>query len=99
MLYDPKWEVKSDPLSLESFIAWLEMQPADRTYHFIEPDRCALGQYFQERCGTWENSSLATTADPNSPLGRLYEVAIPMPSNDKTFGGALKRARAALAKG
>ncbi len=31
MLYDPKWEVKADPFSLENLIAWLENQPTRPT--------------------------------------------------------------------
>jgi predicted metalloendopeptidase len=47
MLYDPKWEVKTttDPLSLESLIAWLEKQPADKDYDWNDMQTCMLGQW------------------------------------------------------
>ncbi len=48
MLYDPKWEseVKADPFSLSSLVAWLEKQPADKEYCYVDTGRCLLCQYF-----------------------------------------------------
>lgn len=49
MLYDPKWEkteTKADPFSLESLIAWLEKQPAGRSYSYTCNGHCLLAQYF-----------------------------------------------------
>ena len=45
MLYDPKWETKTNPLTVESFISWLEKQPADGEYSFLNCKECAIGQY------------------------------------------------------
>ncbi len=90
MLFDPKWEVKQDPLSIGALIAWLETKPADEEYTFLFPDRCLLGQYLGEKL-----SNLATVALPNSQLGRLYEIARGGCGGGHTFGAALKRARCA----
>jgi hypothetical protein len=45
MLYDPKWEVKVDPLSKESLIAWLEKQDPWQNYTFIDSSNCLLAQF------------------------------------------------------
>ena len=52
MLYDPKWEVKTDDrelfgVRLRPLIAWLETKPAAEEYDYIEPTRCAVAQYLQ----------------------------------------------------
>lgn len=91
MLYDPKWEVevKADPFSLESLIAWLEKQPADREYNWASIDECMCAQYFG--CGAdWaerhDQFEFATGIRPDAiALGRPW-----------TFGAALERARKAL---
>lgn len=46
MLYDPKWEVKTDPFTLASLIAWLEQQPPDEEYAYYCGGKCLLAQYF-----------------------------------------------------
>lgn len=50
MLYDKRWdkttEVKSDPFSLDTLIAWLEKQPADTVYCYFDGGTCLLAQYF-----------------------------------------------------
>lgn len=47
MLFDPKWEAgtKADPLSLAGLIAWLEKQPADRSYNYDCTGSCLIAQY------------------------------------------------------
>jgi len=49
MLYDPKWEIqiKADPFSLDSLIAWLEKQPADKSYQFCDSSSCLIAQYLK----------------------------------------------------
>jgi hypothetical protein len=44
MLYDPKWK-KSDVLSLEGLIAWLERQPASKEYTYTDHRHCLIAQY------------------------------------------------------
>ena len=49
MLYDKRWdkpEVKFDPFSLDSLVAWLEKQPAAKRYCYTDPGHCLLTQYF-----------------------------------------------------
>jgi hypothetical protein len=47
MLYDKRWEkpeVKADPLTLESLIAWLEKQPSHKKYDFHNCEgKCLYG--------------------------------------------------------
>ncbi len=91
MLYDPKWEVKPNPLSIEALIAWLETKPADEEYTFLFPDRCLLGQYLGMELSM--KATAASIEDPHSQLGRLYTIASGGASGRHTFGAALKRAR------
>lgn len=99
MLYDPKWEVKADPLTLDGLIAWLEKQPADAGYDFCEIGKCLLAQW-------------VLSIDPQSPLptgqeidGGAYEYVVhgrvidlhefkDIACSGHTFGGALVLARA-----
>ena len=48
MLYDPKWQVKADPFSLDSLIAWLETKPAGASYDYMCNCNCLLAQYFAQ---------------------------------------------------
>jgi hypothetical protein len=91
MLYDPKWEkpeVKADPFTLESLIAWLETKDPSETYNWHDCNgRCLLAQYVSERdliTTRWESAYMKI-----SPSIR-YKVAEPLPN---TFGAALERAR------
>lgn len=105
MLYDPKWskpEVKADPFKLETLIAWLEKQPADKPYDYTCNGHCLLAQYF----------SSYGFSDVNMAGQRFFHrdgimVDLPKHFNDvacgtvepifsmrRTFGAALERARA-----
>lgn len=99
MLYDPKWEVKADPLSLESLIAWLEKQPAEQEYCYYDNGYCLLARYFSavgfkdvEVYGWYWRHSDATKDIPLSDAFKMIAV-----QGKWTFGAALKRARKALA--
>lgn len=49
MLYNKDWdkpEVKADPYSLESLIAWLEKQPTEQKYCFMDNGGCLFFKYF-----------------------------------------------------
>ena len=92
MLYDPKWEkpeVKADPYSLESLIAWLEKQPASMDYCFRDNGNCLLTQYV--RSYKPETVWMGIYQFPHD----LIHVAWVEPH---TFGDALQRARVALAR-
>lgn len=96
MLYDPKWEVKTktDPLTLQALISWLEQQPKDQNYDYGCNGHCMLAQYFQH-CGI-ANSVGGQSFQPNGGGPRVSlpvsfrHIAIDSP---RTFGGALTRAR------
>jgi hypothetical protein len=83
MLYDPKWEVKADPLSLESLIAWLETKDPASTYDFCDlRGNCLVDQWCRPL-----GRSYSELPD------KIRRIAYATPW---TFGAALKRARAAL---
>lgn len=97
MLFNTKWEVKSDPFSLENLIAWLERQPAEKHYNWDLADSCLLGQWCASNglqgvdardksleLGQWDNGNEVFA---EIALGDL---------NSCTFGAALKRAHTLL---
>jgi hypothetical protein len=100
MLYNPEWEVevKADPFSTVSLIAWLEKQPADRAYDYCYPDTCVIAQYLQSQGVeqyTIDDRELDKLGWHNIAQHRDYEIG---ETQDWTFGGALKRARAAMSR-
>lgn len=102
MLYNPKWEIKADPFSLESLIAWLERQPAGGTYDYCDARRCVLCQYFRA-VGFPAPIVAMNTVYPNAKLESgikfptsFWTVAAGVGDRKWTFGAALKRARAAV---
>lgn len=102
MLYDKRWDkpdIKADPFSLESLIAWLEKQPAEGEYNYYDNCGCMLHQYFSavnlpglDWISGWD-IVLKDGSQIRFPRG-FWEAATHSPS---TFGGALTRAREALA--
>ena len=89
MLYDPKWEVKADPLSLESLIAWLETQPPETEYEWTDcHGGCLIGRYF---------AAMGIKGPLYSEVfdeGWKYARVCSDLSGPTTYGAALKRARA-----
>lgn len=93
----PLKEVKADPFSLESLIAWLENQPAKKRYCFMDTGHCLIAQYF-DHCGIKYENIGGTIWWPrlskSEPLPDGFaEVA---GRGAMTFGAALTRAQAAL---
>jgi hypothetical protein len=78
MLYRPQW----DQLSTEAFIGWLEKQPADGEYNFLNCFECAIGQYAQ--------SIGKDYYDIPAPTREIWNRC----AAAGTFGTALTRARA-----
>lgn len=81
--------------SVRSLIGWLETQPADKEYDWMEASKCLLGQWCQSKglCGDGLH-------DKSVELGEsdvFYKIAL-RDIHRCTFGAALKRARAALAE-
>ncbi len=111
MLYDPKWG-KDDIWSLPRFIAWLEKQPSDGTYHYCSSGNCLIAKYLTAcgLTGVIVTPCWATAAEKIWPRtkGRNYPVifdniAHSHPSlkgnwqnSEWSFGQALKRAQRAL---
>jgi hypothetical protein len=104
MLYDPKWETtvspvtKPDIYALPTLIAWLEKQPAEKTYCYLKRGSCLLAQYFRS-FGFTKVRIGGFTID----LDDQYGIKLPRSFEDipvaepRTFGAALARARKMLA--
>lgn len=98
MLYDHKrWdkpEVKTDPFSLDSLVAWLEKQPAAKVYCYADTGHCLLSQYFTAM--GFENITMGSNYFFGVDRSRVElpphfdNVAV---SHPRTFGKALARAR------
>jgi hypothetical protein len=90
------WQQPNDRLfagiSLHSLIHWLEAQPAERSYEYTAPDRCALAQYLKDLGYSVLDSSIDFGPEPQSDDEGfwLYEIVRTQPW---TFGAALARAR------
>jgi hypothetical protein len=100
MLYDKRWEkpeVKADPFSLESLIAWLEKQPAQASYDSSCIHHCMLAQWIEAMGVT----SLYEIAMRSFELGEKdgpFKSISGIGENRRvlrTFGAALERARKA----
>ena len=104
MLFDPKWQLpKAESLSLASFIAWLQMQPPERRYHYEKPDGCLVAEWLkatapdcEHRLGPEEVGALFGGNGDRIVLGdEILDLCDPV--GNRTFGAALERARAVLA--
>lgn len=95
MLYDKRWDkqIKADPLTIESLIAWLEKRDPKATYRYEDCEGgCLYGQYMAamgfpwlEACGKSNNTAIGAFESQV-----YYDVASEKP---RTFGAALERAR------
>jgi len=100
MLFDPKWQQRNDPFSLQSLIAWLELQDPLAEYCYSSTGECLLARYFRER--GFNKVIMAADFFYHFPrFDALYEaVRLPAHFNaiakgkTRTFGAALARARA-----
>lgn len=99
MLHNPQWDQKTDPLTLDAVIAWLEKQPANDKYEYCNSMTCLAAQY---------NASIGRSYDPPGiPLWaweRLYAgktagvdfdrvLEFIAAHADRTFGDALRIAK------
>lgn len=94
MLHNPKWDAppKVDPLTLTALIAWLEQQPAKRSYCYINELGCLAYQY---------NKSIGrkyVTRETREPKRFDYTLENIASVEPYTFGAALERARKLAAK-
>ena len=89
MLFRPQWEAKTDPLTMEGLIAWLETKPADETYDYENcHGDCLYGQYVASHGISWEESRVPFMSYVYQHVAHQYPW---------TFGTALERARKAVA--
>lgn len=95
MLYDPKWEKpKVDPLSLGGLIAWLEMQPANKTYDWLDcSGQCLIDQY--GAAVGLPHIAVNLNGELNQIFPDMADYATVCGGGEDgwTFGGALERAR------
>jgi hypothetical protein len=102
MLYDPKWEqkteTKADPFKLETLIAWLEKQPAAGEYEYTSSTGCALCQYFRAQGINVRTLDICGFSVVGSYTEHSYPRAFAEATRSLpwTYGAALERARAAL---
>ena len=103
MLYDKRWdkpEVKADPFSLESLIAWLEKQPANREYDYHKSGQCLIAQWIRSidpemSNGPGSSYHYIVFGKNRDFRPQFWQVAARGNDiNGFTFGAALKRARA-----
>lgn len=99
MLWDPtkdkKFETKADPFTLDALIAWLEKQPANKRYCYLDNGGCMFAQYllyFGYKRPLIGGFCLQAENLPrwDLPVG-WDDIPYAMP---RTFGAALDRARA-----
>ncbi len=98
MLHNKSTGLKTDVMSMENLVNWLEQQPAKAEYDYLDHRNCLVAQYlkanghkdpFVYSCGHYQDNK-----------GRDYQL--PMDFDDasvgypRTFGAALKRAKAYL---
>lgn len=92
MLYDPKWEKKIETKpGLASFIEFLASMPVGEEYDVESPRQCALGKW-SKKIG---QDIFCCTFEADEVLGCVaWEIVGGYP---RTYGAALKRARACAA--
>lgn len=101
MLYNPSWNTPD--LSIAAVADWLAMQPAERTYEYINPGNCLIAQYLRW-LGYSDVVVGACAYSIYSDDGEFGSLPRPFPNNlwavaaeyPRTFGAALQRARAYL---
>lgn len=103
MLYDPKWEIKTDILDLGKMIAWLETKDPTEPYCYTSSGHCLIAQYLiahgfanpnVESVGGWDSRHPSCQKKSRSShIARGH----PLDETSRTFGAALHRARAVAA--
>jgi hypothetical protein len=97
MLYDKRWDKQletRDPFTLESLIAWLEKQPANKVYCYGDLGSCLAARYNASIGRRYSVAILPLKSSDDKTFDeKLERIAVMGPH---TFGAALERARAAL---
>jgi len=98
MLHNKSTGLKPDVMSMEGLVNWLEQQPASRKYEYYDHRNCLVAQYlkahgyedpFVYSMGRWQDNKGMDWSFP----GEFDGIAADCP---RTFGAALKRAKALL---
>ena len=89
MLHNPR----HDLTDIHQFIAFLESKPANETYPYMNPQRCAIAQFAQSKLATYEDVPHRIRTRWN-----CYIAIPPQNKSEETFGVAAKRARAYAAR-
>lgn len=98
MLYDPKWEARPNIMSLRGLVAWLEQQPPETTYDYVNPYDCLLCRYFLAHGYSDVSVALNTLWHSGGKISfpdGMRRAAITDADID-TYGAALKRANSVL---
>ena len=96
MLYDKRWdkpEIKADPFTLESLVAWLEKMPKNGTYCYAHSGYCLFAKYFKAMGKprvSVGNSTVSFDGEFLKLPEPFFKIAIGRP---RTFGAALERAK------
>ena len=97
MLYDPSKDYKSPRADL---IAWLEKQPASRTYNWYSSSRCLMGLYYWGTSSKWEKlchwmgwSTVYRFSTFHEPCGSMTDYVYIGSTKPWTMGDALHRAK------
>jgi hypothetical protein len=96
VLYDPKWEKTVNPLKIEALIAWLATQNPATSYDYTDPRLCLAAQYFKHHGVT---PYCLTSFELDEAIPGLQQIVYAHDGaspEERTFGAALARARAAL---
>lgn len=100
MFFDPQCKPEVSPVTrpdiyaLPTLIAWLEKQPAGKTYDFCNcRGECLLDQYLDAHGIPWSVGGPAYCELTDKVDGNWQSIASECP---QTFGAALERARALL---
>jgi hypothetical protein len=102
MLFNPAWkEAKTgDKFSLDTLIAWLERQPVDGTYNYLNGNQCLLAKYYTEMYGepiwvrSYGNHGPANLPRDIPSPDTFWRVASACGGNGEwSFKDALRRAR------
>ncbi len=87
---NPGIKEQADPASLDAFIAWLETKPSEEEYVWVDPLRCAMGQY---RSFVRSRGGFRGVTFLENIIGENAYMAITR-AKPYTFGAALDRALA-----
>ena len=83
MLFDPRWEQRTERAEIERFAAWLETRDPQERYCYRDFVNCAVAQWLK--------------SEGERPIMFLPDhLKYIVNHDDQTFGAAFKRARAAL---